>query len=228
MPGEIGVADSIPQLLKRNASQFSDLPAYRVKEFGIWRSWTWSETQEEIKLVAMGFLACGIAKNDHIAIIGSNRPELYWAMVAAQSIGAIPVPVYQDSVPEEMIYILEHCNVKFIVAEDQEQVDKVIELSDRLVSLEKTIFLDPRGLRKYERRKLMSFVELQEAGKAGESKIKSEYDSRLTAITSADTCVMLYTSGTTGNPKGVVLSHKNIISASASSSKFDKLKDLIK
>ena len=225
MPGEIGVADSIPQLLKRNARQFSDLPAYRVKEFGIWRSWTWSETEEEIKLVAMGFLACGIAKNDHIAIIGSNRPELYWAMVAAQSIGAIPVPVYQDSVPEEMIYILEHCNVKFIVAEDQEQVDKVIELSDRLVSLEKTIFLDPRGLRKYERTKLMSFVELQEAGKTGESKIKSEYDSRVTAITSADTCVMLYTSGTTGNPKGVVLSHKNIISASASSSKFDKLKE---
>jgi len=111
------VADTIPKLLKRNASEFSSSPAYRVKEFGIWRSWSWNQTEKEVEYLSLGLLQCGVETGDHIAVIGSNRPELYWSMVAAQSVGAIPVPVYQDSVPEEMIYILDHCNVKYIIAE---------------------------------------------------------------------------------------------------------------
>ena len=110
------LVDTIPRLLIKNANQFPNSPAYRVKEFGIWRSWTWSETKSEIEDFSLGLLKSGVEVGDHIAVIGSNRPELYWSMVAAQSIGAIPVPVYQDAVPDEMIYILDHCNVKFIVA----------------------------------------------------------------------------------------------------------------
>ena len=218
------MADTIPKLLKRNALEFGASPAYRVKEFGIWRSWSWSQTEEEIKSLSLGLLESGVKTGDHIAVIGSNRPELYWSMVAAQSVGAIPVPVYQDSVPEEMIYILDHCNVKYIIAEDQEQVDKVIELGKRLKSLKKTIFLDPRGLRKYGKSELMSFSDTQKLGLAHEEKLLPDLLRRLEEQNAENTCVMLYTSGTTGKPKGVVLSHKNILAASEASSRFDKLR----
>ena len=167
-------ADTIPKLLERNAIQFAGCPAYRVKEFGIWRSWSWSQVRDEIKAFSMGLLERGVEQGDHVAIIGSNRPELYWSMVAAQSIGAIPVPVYQDAVPDEMIYILEHCNVKFVIAEDQEQVDKIIELSARLKRLEQTIFLDPRGMRKYEKSNLTSFADIQTIGRKNEQKSVSK------------------------------------------------------
>ena len=223
-PSAQPLADTIPKLLKRNALEFGTSPAYRVKEFGIWRSWSWSQTEKEIKSLSLGLLVSGVKTGDHIAVIGSNRPELYWSMVAAQSVGAIPVPVYQDSVPEEMIYILDHCNVKYIIAEDQEQVDKVIELGKRLKSLKKTIFLDPRGLRKYEKSELMSFSDTQKLGRAHEEKLLPDLLRRLKEQNAENTCVMLYTSGTTGKPKGVVLSHKNILAASDSSSRFDKLR----
>ena len=218
------MADTIPKLLKRNALEFGASPAYRVKEFGIWRSWSWSQTEAEIKSLSLGLLESGVKTGDHIAVIGSNRPELYWSMVAAQSVGAIPVPVYQDSVPEEMIYILDHCNVKYIIAEDQEQVDKVIELGKRLKSLKKTIFLDPRGLRKYGKSELMSFSDIQKLGIVNEEKLLPDLLRRLEEQNAENTSVMLYTSGTTGKPKGVVLSHKNILAASEASSGFDKLR----
>ena len=218
------MAETIPKLLQRNSSEFGSSPAYRVKEFGIWRSWSWNQTEKEVESLSLGLLQCGVETGDHIAVIGSNRPELYWSMVAAQSVGAIPVPVYQDSVPEEMIYILDHCNVKYIFAEDQEQVDKVIELGKRLKSLKKTIFLDPRGLRKYGKSELMSFSDIQKLGLAHKEKLLPDLLKRLEEQNAENTCVMLYTSGTTGKPKGVVLSHKNILAASYSSSQFDKLR----
>ena len=223
-PNRGPVAETIPKLLQRNSSEFGGSPAYRVKEFGIWRSWSWNQTEREVESLSLGLLQCGDVTGDHIAVIGSNRPELYWSMVAAQSVGAIPVPVYQDSVPEEMIYILDHCNVKYIIAEDQEQVDKVIELGKRLKSLKKTIFLDPRGLRKYGKSELMSFSDIQKLGLAHREKLLPDLLKRLEEQNAENTCVMLYTSGTTGKPKGVVLSHKNILAASYSSSQFDKLR----
>ena len=214
---------SIPELVAFHALNIPNSPAYREKEYGIWQSWSWSEAAEEIDALALGFLTLGVAKGDYIAIIGRNRPHFYWSMIAAQSVGAIPVPVYQDAVAEELVYVLDHCGAKFVLAENQEQVDKVLEIKKDLKALEHIIFLDNRGMRKYDRANLHDFRDLQNKGRNSEKKFAKTMASRRKAIKSSDTCVMLYTSGTTGLPKGVILSNHNIIKTSEASSSFDLL-----
>jgi long-chain acyl-CoA synthetase len=221
--GDGGACASIPALLDRNATRFGSRPAYREKEFGIWQTWSWAEAKEEIEAFALGLLGLGVEKGDFIAIIGSNRPHLYWVFPAAQMIGAIPVPVYQDSAAEEMAYVLDHCGARFVVAEDQEQVDKVIEVQDRLHQFEHMVYLDPRGMRKYDHGKLHEYAKVQEEGRAARAGRQAELDARKAAIRWEDVCVMLYTSGTTGKPKGVVLSNRNVIETSRNSCDFDKL-----
>ncbi len=216
--------DTIPRLVAHHALHRPDSAAFREKEFGIWQSWSWRQTAAEIDALALGFLDIGVNAGDHIAIIGRNRPYLYWAMVAAQSVGAIPVPLYQDSVAEEMAYVIEHCSARFIVAQDQEQVDKIIDVQEELSRVEQIIFLDPRGMRKYERALLTEYSVLQALGRENEAKLRPELDKRLAVQSGADTCAMLYTSGTTGRPKGVVLSNDNIIMTSKASCSFDGLR----
>ena len=217
-----GASQSVPALLARNVAAHGAKPAYREKEFGIWQSWTWAKAQSEIDALAMGFLTLGAAPGDHIAIVGRNRPAMYWAMVAAQKAGCVPVPLYQDAAAEEVAYALDHCGARFAVVGDQEQVDKIADVRDGLGELEHIIYLDGRGLRKYDHRAMTSYADMQAAGRA--SDMRAEMDRRTDALGYDDTCVMLYTSGTTGRPKGVVLSNRNIIETAKNSSEFDDLR----
>ena len=217
------VLDTIPKLVAYHAESNGEKPAYREKEYGIWQSWTWNQVGNEITNLALGLLSLGINEGDHIAVIGSNRPHLYWAMIASQYVSAIPVPLYQDAVSEEISYVLEHCSAKFVIAEDQEQVDKILDIQDKIHKFEKIIYLDPRGMRKYDKSRLSEYKEIQAEGLKNQPSLQSELNRRLKSQDGSNTCAMLYTSGTTGKPKGVVLSNDNIIKTSIASSQFDNL-----
>ena len=215
---------SVPALLERNALIYGAKPAFREKEFGIWQSWTWLRVNEEVRSMALGFLALGLNPGDHVAVIGRNRPALYWAMVAIQKAGAVPVPLYQDAVAEEMAYVLDNCKARFVVVADQEQVDKVLEVQDRAPTIEHIVYQDARGLRKYDHTRLHSLKDVQAEGRAAHERFEAELKAREGKLDYDSTCVMLYTSGTTGKPKGVVLSNRNIIESSKNSSDFDHLR----
>ena len=215
---------SVPALLHRNAKQFANAPAYREKEYGIWQSWTWAETRDEVEALALGLLDLGLNEGDFVAIIGRNRPYLYWAMMAAEMCGAVPVPLYQDANAEEMAYVMNHCGARFAIVGDQEQVDKVLEVQDGLPEFEHMIYLDPRGLRKYDHAHLHQYSHIQEAGRAKRDELIEELTARQEKLDYDSIGVMLYTSGTTGKPKGVVLSNRNVIETAKSSSQFDDLR----
>lgn len=215
---------SLPALLRRNASSFENSVAFREKEFGIWQTWSWAKALDEAESFALGLIELGIQPGDFVAILGRNRPDLYISMIAIQMVGATPVPQYQDSVAEEMEYVLAHCGAKFVVAGDQEQVDKVLEIQSKLPDFEQMIYLDGRGLRKYDHSKLHSFASIMENGKNSGQNSRSTLNERESALKYDSTCVMLYTSGTTGRPKGVVLSNANIIETAKTTCEFDDLK----
>jgi long-chain acyl-CoA synthetase len=157
--------DTFPKYLIYNAQRFADRPAIREKDLGIWQTWTWRQMKDEVFALANGLASIGFGRGDKLAIIGANRPRLYWGIAAAQSLGGIPVPIYADSVAVEMKYVLNHAEVSFVLAEDQEQVDKAIEIKPDCPSLKQVIFDDPRGLRDYDRTALHDFRDIQQAGR---------------------------------------------------------------
>ncbi len=215
---------SIPALLERNVAQFGQSPAYREKEFGIWQSRTWAETSDEIEALALGLINLGVDEGDFVAVIGRNRPHLYWSIIAVQMVGAVPVPLYHDANAEEMAYVLGHCGARFVIVADQEQVDKVIEVQGDLHQFEHLIYLDPKGLRKYDHSYLHAYSHVQAQGRAAHDEYVQVLQARRARLDYDSTCVMLYTSGTTGKPKGVVLSNRNVIETAKSSSEFDDLR----
>src|SRR5258706_6781471 len=152
-------------MLRRNARDLRDRPAIREKDRGIWQTWTWGQYYEQVRDVALGLVALGFKRGERLSVIGDNRPRLYWAQVAAQSLGGVPVPVYQDSIAKELAYVWNHAEVSVIIAEDQEQVDKVLALKAELPALRLVIYDDPRGMGSYRHEWLKSYDDVQEAGR---------------------------------------------------------------
>jgi long-chain acyl-CoA synthetase len=203
--------DTFPKLLQSHVKLRPDQDAIREKALGIWQSWSWADAATEIRTLACGLAGLGLKRGEKLAIIGDNRPRLYWSMTAAQALGAVPVPLYQDAVADEMAYVLDNADVKFALVEDQEQVDKMLEIRDRCPTLEHIIFDDTRGLRHYEQDFLHDYEKIQQAGVEFDHDHPDFYEQEVAAGSGNEISIMLYTSGTTGHPKGVMLSNDNVI-----------------
>src|SRR5436305_2096428 len=158
--------NTFPKLLLEHARVRPKHPAVREKDYGIWQAWNWAEVATEVEALACGLAAMGFKRGDRLATIGDNRPRLYWAIAATQALGGVPVPVYQDAIADEMAYVLDHAEVRFAIAEDQEQVDKLLVIKERCPLLETVIYCDPRGLRHYPASYLHCYEDVVAQGRA--------------------------------------------------------------
>lgn len=201
----------IPKLLIRNAEKWADKVAMRKKDRGIWQEYTWGDVYEKVKYLSLGFMALGLGKGDKVTFIGDNEPELEWGILAVQSTGGLTAGAYPDAIPPELRYIAEHSDSKFAIANDQEQCDKFIQLKNELPQLKKVIYWDPKGLVHYDDPLLMGYDELMELGRKYEQEHPSAFEDSVASIEPEDFCALYYTSGTSGLPKGAVMSHRNLI-----------------
>ncbi len=220
-PGD--TLDTFPRLLLQHARVRPRHAATREKNLGIWQTWTWGEVAEEVRALACGLASLGFRRGDNLAIIGDNRPRLYWAMCAAQSLGGVAVPMYQDAIAQEMSFVLEDAGIRFAIVEDQEQVDKLLEMRAQCPQLAHVIYDDPRGMRHYDQPGVLSLDALMQAGREWHAARPDFFTGEIALGKTGDVAVMLYTSGTTGKPKGVCQTHEAFIGAASSGCSFDKL-----
>lgn len=217
--------DTVPKYLVYNAEHRRDRPAMREKYLGIWQSWSWGEVADNVAAIAGGLKALGFQRGDKLAIIGDNRPQLYWMLGAVQALGGVPVPIYQDSVADEVQYVVDHAEARFALAENQEQVDKLLSVRDRLPRLELIIFADPRGLRHYQQPFLHDLDKVIALGRDYAKQHEGFFKAEVAQGKGEDLSLICYTSGTTGRPKGVMLSHDNVVRSANLAIGFDKINE---
>ena len=220
-PRDDGNVDTFPMLLLQHARKQGNRTAIREKDLGIWQSWTWAQVADEVRALACGLAAHGFRRGMNLAIIGDNRPRLYWSFAAAQCLGGVPVPMYQDAVAQEMLFVLDNAEIEYAIVEDQEQVDKLLELLPQYPNLKHVFYDDARGLRHYAQPQLMAYDRLREIGQEYDRQNPGFFEASVGQISPQDTCVMLYTSGTTGKPKGVCHTHAGFIAAARGDVEFD-------
>ena len=214
---------TFPQLLLNHAAQRPTAAAMREKEYGIWQTTTWADMLALVQNLACGLHQAGLKRHEHMIVVGSNRPRLNAPMLAAQSLGAIPVPLYQDAVASECVFPINNAEVRFAVVEDQEQVDKMLEIREQCPQLQHVFYDDPRGLRNYDEPGLAAVDELVAAGKVFAQVHPQFFETEVKQAQPDDVAAMFFTSGTTGNPKGVVHTHNTLLNRADVGARFDKL-----
>jgi long-chain acyl-CoA synthetase len=215
--------ETFPRMLLQHAQTRPNKPAFREKDLGIWQTWNWAQVADEVRALACGLAAMGFKRGMNLAVIGDNRPRLYWSMAAAQCLGGVAVPLYQDAPAADMAYVLDDAEIDFAVVEDQEQVDKLFEIKQNLQRISHIVYDDERGMRHYKQPELASFEQVQKMGREFDALNPKYFMHEVNQGKANDTAVMLYTSGTTGKPKGVCQTHGSFMAAAMGGASFDKL-----